>query len=49
MALKVIPQQEFKKYFQQWKQHWAKCTVAQGEYLEGDPSQQAVSIQVCLQ
>jgi len=38
-ALKAIPQQEFQKLFQQWQYHWAKCTAAQVEYFEGDPSQ----------
>jgi len=45
-ALKAILQQEFQKCFQQWQHCSTKCTVAQGEYLEGDPSQHAVSIQV---
>jgi hypothetical protein len=39
MALKVVPQQEFQKCFQQWQHHWAKYIAAQGEYFEGDPSQ----------
>jgi hypothetical protein len=39
MALKDIPQQEFQKRFQQWQHRWDKCTAAQGEYFEGDPSQ----------
>jgi hypothetical protein len=39
MALKAIPQQEFRKCFQQWQHRWAKCIAAQGEYFEGDPSQ----------
>jgi hypothetical protein len=38
MALKVIPQQEFQKCFQQWQHCWAKCIAAQGEYFKGDPS-----------
>jgi len=38
-ALKVIPQQEFQKCFQQWQHRWSKCIAAQGEYFEGDPSQ----------
>jgi hypothetical protein len=33
---------ELQKYFQQWQHCWNKCTAAQCEYLEGDPSQQAV-------
>jgi hypothetical protein len=49
MALKAIPQQGFQKCFQQWQHSWAKCIVAQREYFEDDPSQWAVSIQVCLQ
>jgi hypothetical protein len=39
MALKAIPQQAFQKRFHQWQYHWAKFVAAQGEYLEGDPSQ----------
>jgi len=36
MALNVIPQQEFQKYFlQQWQHHWTKCIAAQAEYFEG--------------
>jgi hypothetical protein len=38
-ALKAIPEQQFQKYFQLWKHHWAKCIAAQGEHLEVDPSQ----------
>jgi len=38
-ALKAVPQQEFQKCFQQWQHQWTKCIAAQGEYLEGDPSQ----------
>jgi hypothetical protein len=38
-ALKAVPQQQFQKCFQQWQHHWAKCIAAQGEYIEGDPSQ----------
>jgi hypothetical protein len=30
------------KMFQQWQQHWAKCTAAQGKYFKGDPYQKAV-------
>jgi len=29
-APKAVPQQEFQKYFQQWKHLWAKCIAAQG-------------------
>jgi len=36
--LKVIPQQEFQKCFQQWQHRWAKCIAAEGEYFEGKPS-----------
>jgi hypothetical protein len=40
MALKAVPQQEFKKKcFQQWQHHWAKCIAAQGKYFEGNASQ----------
>jgi hypothetical protein len=31
-----IPQEEFQKCFEQWKHHLTKCTVAQGDYFEGD-------------
>jgi hypothetical protein len=48
-ALKPILQQEFQKYFQQWQHRRAKCIAAQGEYFEGDPSQQATSKELCLQ
>jgi len=33
------------KCFQQWQHRWVNCTAAEGEYLECDPSQQAVLIQ----
>jgi hypothetical protein len=46
MALKVIPQQQFLKYFHQSHHHLSKCIAAQGEYLKGDPSHQALSMQV---
>jgi hypothetical protein len=49
MALKDIPQQALEKYFQRWQHRWVKSIAAQGEYLEGDPSQSAVSIEVCSQ
>jgi hypothetical protein len=48
IALKAIPQQEFQKCFQQWQHRWAKFITSEGEYLEGDPSQQALSVQVCF-
>jgi hypothetical protein len=38
-ALKAIPQQKFKKYFQQWQHHWANYIAAQEQYIKGDPSQ----------
>jgi hypothetical protein len=40
---------KFQKCFQQWQHRWAKCIAAQVEYFEGEPSQSALSIQVCLQ
>jgi hypothetical protein len=46
--MKAIPQEEFQKCLQQWRHHWTKNTVAQEECFEGDPSQWAVSKQVCL-
>jgi len=49
MALRAIRQQEFKNCFQQWQHRWEQCTVAQGVYFEGNPSQWVVSIQVSLQ
>jgi hypothetical protein len=49
MALKAVPQQEFQNCFQQWQHCLAKCTATQGRYFKGDPSQQVVSIWVCLQ
>jgi len=36
-ALKVIPQWEFQKCFQQWQHHWAKSIAAEVEYFEGKP------------
>jgi len=34
MALKVIPQQEFQKCFQQWQHIRVKCIVAHGEFFK---------------
>jgi hypothetical protein len=48
-ALKAIPLKESQKCLQQWQHRWGKSVTAQGEHFKGDPSQQAVSIQVCLQ
>jgi hypothetical protein len=45
-ALKAVPQQEFQKCFQEWQHRWAKCIAAEREYLEHDPPQTLVSIQV---
>jgi transposase len=39
-VLKIIPQQEFQKYFQQWQHRLAKFIAAQGEYFGSDSSQQ---------
>jgi len=39
VALETVPQKQFPKCFQQWQHRWAKCIAAQGEYVEGDPSQ----------
>jgi hypothetical protein len=35
-ALKVITSDQFKKCFEQWKQHLHKCIESNGEYFEGD-------------
>jgi hypothetical protein len=40
---------KLQKCFQQWQYLGAKGIVAKVEHFEGDPSQKAVSIQVCLQ
>jgi hypothetical protein len=34
--LKNIPKNSYKKCFQQWQNHWHKCTGAEREYCEGD-------------
>jgi hypothetical protein len=51
VTMKVVPQQEFQKRFQQWQHHWTKCIAAQGDCFEGDLSEKAVSISIqeCLQ
>ena len=33
-TLSDIPKEEFAKCFQQWQQRWAKCIVAEGNYVE---------------
>jgi hypothetical protein len=38
-SLKAIQQQVFQKYFQHGQYYRAKCTSAEGEYLENDSSQ----------
>lgn len=35
-VLKDIPVEEFQKCYQAWKNRWALCIAAQGEYFEGD-------------
>jgi hypothetical protein len=37
MTLKAIPQQELQKCFQQWQHRLAKCTAAEGEWLQRWP------------
>ena len=34
--LKVIPEIEFKKCFDDWKKCWHKCIISGGDYFEGD-------------
>jgi hypothetical protein len=34
--LQSIPEEEFQKYFEQWKHELITCTGAQGDYFEGD-------------
>jgi hypothetical protein len=36
--VKSIPEEEFQKYFEQWKQRLSKCIGAQGDYFGGDRS-----------
>ena len=34
--LKAIPNIEFQKCFRDWKKHWLKCIISNGDYVEGD-------------
>jgi hypothetical protein len=34
--LKIIPEEEFQKYFEQWKHRRTKCIGVQGDCFEGD-------------
>jgi hypothetical protein len=34
--LRSPPEEAFQKYFQQWKELWAKCVESHGAYFEGD-------------
>ena len=34
--LKAIPKIEFEKCFEDWKKHWHKCIISNGDYFEGD-------------
>jgi hypothetical protein len=34
--LRSLPEEAFKKCFQQWKERWATCGESQGAYFEGD-------------
>ena len=35
MALKAIPQTDYKKCFEDWIKRWHKCVEVDGEYFEG--------------
>jgi len=43
-ALLVIPKEELYECLQQQQHCWAKCTVAERDYTEGDLSHDALSI-----
>ena len=34
--LNAIPKIEFEKCFEDWKKHWHKCMISNGDYSEGD-------------
>ncbi|KDR06890.1 hypothetical protein L798_03371 [Zootermopsis nevadensis] len=34
--LRKIPNEAFRRCFQQWQDRWSKCVRAQGSYFEGD-------------
>jgi hypothetical protein len=34
--LRSLPEEDFQKFFQQWKERWAKCVESQGTYFEVD-------------
>jgi hypothetical protein len=36
VALKAMPQNQFKDLFAGWTRLWQRCIASQGEYFEGD-------------
>jgi hypothetical protein len=36
MQLLTVPKSQFQKCFGQWRDHWNKCVVSEGDYFEGD-------------
>ena len=34
--LKTIPKSAYQKFFEDWKNHWYKCIISEGDYFEGD-------------
>ena len=34
--LKDIPKNAYQKCFEDWKKHWHKCIITEGDYFEGD-------------
>ena len=35
-ALKIIPEIEFNKFFDDWKKRWHKCIISGGDHSKGD-------------
>ena len=34
--LKTIPKSTYQKCFEEWKKHWHKCIISEGDYFEGE-------------
>jgi hypothetical protein len=42
-VLDSIKENDFHSAFEAWKKHWDRCICSQGDYFEGDGSQNGVS------
>ena len=45
--VKTIPKSVFQKSFKDWKKHWHKCIISEGDYFEGDNMEAAGATGSC--